>query len=110
MRVIDEQELINNKPENFNPNMNDKIESAYNKGWNDCNSEWISLIEEQPTAYPKPTKINNEVVTLSNYATEDLDKVLSMYGDKGYKLVSTLLAPNKFNVEVMYLFFTKEEF
>ena len=66
-------------------------------------------IDVQPTTYPKPTKISYEVVTLSNYATEDLDKVLSMYGDKGYKLVSTLLAPNKFNVEVMYLFFAKEE-
>ena len=66
-------------------------------------------IDAQPIAYPKHTKISNEVVTLSNYVTEDLDKVLSMYGDKGYKLVSTLLAPNKFNVEVMYLFFAKEE-
>ena len=31
--------------------MNDDIKSAYNKGWNACNSEWISLIDEQPTAY-----------------------------------------------------------
>ena len=69
-RLIDEQELINNKPENLNPNMSDEIKSVYNKGWNDCNLEWISLIEEQPTAYPKPTKISYEVATLSNYATE----------------------------------------
>ena len=50
-RLIDEKEFINSRPENLNPNMSDEIKSAYNKGWNDCNSEWISLIEEQPTAY-----------------------------------------------------------
>ena len=33
-RLIDEKELINNRPENLNPNMNDEIKSAYNKGWN----------------------------------------------------------------------------
>ena len=54
-------------------------------------------------------KISNEVVVVSNYATEYLNKTLSAYGDAGYKLVSTLLAPNEFNVQVMYLFFTKEE-
>ena len=51
MNLIDKRDLINNKPEMLNPNMNDEIESAYNKGWNACNSEWISLIDEQPTAY-----------------------------------------------------------
>ena len=50
-RLIDEKEFINSRPENLNTNMSDEIKSAYNKGWNDCNSEWISLIEEQPTAY-----------------------------------------------------------
>ena len=54
-------------------------------------------------------KISNEVVVVSNYATEHLNKTLSAYADAGYKLVSTLLAPNEFNVQVMYLFFTKEE-
>ena len=54
-------------------------------------------------------KISNEVAIVSNYATEYLNKILSAYGDVGYKLVSTLLAPNEFNVQVMYLFFTKEE-
>ena len=54
-------------------------------------------------------KISNEVVVVSNYATEYLNKTLSAYADAGYKLVSTLLAPNEFNVQVMYLFFTKEE-
>lgn len=49
--MIDAKELLNERPETLNPNMNDEIKSAYNKGWNACNSEWISLIDEQPTAY-----------------------------------------------------------
>lgn len=55
-------------------------------------------------------KIINEVVTISNYATDNLDKVLMKYGDNGYTLVSALLAPNKFNTQVMYLFFTKKKY
>ena len=51
MRLIDAKELLNERPETLNPNMNDEIKSAYNKGWNACNSEWISLIDDQPTAY-----------------------------------------------------------
>ena len=51
-------------------------------------------------------KVSNEVVILSNYATQYLNKTLSTYGDAGYKLVAALLAPNEFNVQVMYLFFT----
>ena len=54
-------------------------------------------------------KVINKVATVSNYATDNLDKVLIRYGDNGYTLVSALLAPNKFNTQVMYLFFTKEE-
>lgn len=56
MRLIDEEKLINERPENLNPNMSDEIKSAYNKGWNDCNREWIKLIGNQPTAY-EPDKI-----------------------------------------------------
>ena len=51
MNLIDKRELLNERPENLNHNMNDDIKSSYNKGWNACNSEWISLIKEQPTAY-----------------------------------------------------------
>ena len=51
MNLIDKKELLNERPEMLNPNMNNGIKSAYNKGWNACNSEWISLIDEQPTAY-----------------------------------------------------------
>ncbi len=51
MNLIDKRELLNKRPEMLNPNMNDEIKSTYNKGWNACNSEWISLIEELTTAY-----------------------------------------------------------
>ena len=51
MNLIDKKELLNERPEMLNPNMNDEIKSAYNKGWNACNSEWINLIEELTTAY-----------------------------------------------------------
>lgn len=48
MTLIDVKELLNERPENLNPNMNDEIKSAYNRGWNACNSEWIHLINEWP--------------------------------------------------------------
>lgn len=53
-------------------------------------------------------KYENKVVTLSNYATDDLQKILNIYGRTGHKLVNTLLAPNKQGIDVMYLFFVKE--
>lgn len=31
--------------------MNDEIKSAYNEGWNYCNSFWVNYIKNQPTAY-----------------------------------------------------------
>ena len=55
-------------------------------------------------------KVSNKVATVSNYATDNLDKVLDTYGENGYVLVSTELALNKYNQQVMYLFFTKEEY
>ena len=51
----------------------------------------------------------NEVSVVSNYATNALDEELQWYGERGYKLVSTEIAKNKHGVEVMYLFFIKEE-
>lgn len=65
-RLIDEKELINERPESLNPNMNDDIKSAYNKGWNACNSEWISLIDAQPAAYD----IDKVVEQLEEHAIE----------------------------------------
>lgn len=50
----------------------------------------------------------NQVVIVSNYATEALDNVLSKWGQYGYRLVSTEMAKNTHGATVMYLFFTKE--
>ena len=55
-------------------------------------------------------KVSNKVATVSNYAIDNLDKILDTYGYNGYVLVSTELALNKYNQQVMYLFFTKEEY
>ena len=55
------------------------------------------------------TEIRNTVCILSNYATNALEECLRYYGEQGYTLVSTEIAKNKYDVEVMYLFFTKKE-
>ena len=53
-------------------------------------------------------KYENIVITISNYATLDLSKMLYEYGQMGFKIVNVVMAQNKYGVEVMYLFFTKE--
>lgn len=53
-------------------------------------------------------KISNTYAVVSNYCTSELQKTLDKYGELGYSLVSTLLAPNEFNVNCMYLFFSQE--
>ena len=53
-------------------------------------------------------KYINIVETVSNYATNSLQDTLIDYGNNGYKLVNSILAKNKYGVDVMYLFFTKE--
>lgn len=53
-------------------------------------------------------KYDNEVVQVSNYATDAMNDLLVNYGQLGYKLVNALLAKNRHGAEVMYLFFTKE--
>lgn len=52
--------------------------------------------------------VDNQVVKVSNYATNALQDTLYGYAGKGYKLVNTILARDKYGVNVMYLFFTKE--
>lgn len=52
--------------------------------------------------------IDNRVTIISNYATESLQETLDVYAKNNYKLVSTTLAKNRYNRDVMYLFFTKE--
>ena len=53
-------------------------------------------------------KYEHIVVGISNYATESLDDTLSKCGECGFKLVNVTMAQNKYGVEIMYLFFTKE--
>lgn len=51
--------------------------------------------------------VKNKCVTISNYATSELNKVLNTMGENGYSLVSTLIAKNEYGIDIMYLFFTK---
>lgn len=53
-------------------------------------------------------KYENVVIQVSNYATDWLDKILMDYGKNGFKLVNVTMAENKYSVNVMYLFFTRE--
>lgn len=53
-------------------------------------------------------KYENVFFQVSNYATDTLQETLSRYGELGFKLVNTMMAKNKYGVDVMYLFFTKE--
>lgn len=83
MRLIDAKELLNERPETLNPNMNDEIKSAYNKGWNACNSEWISLIDEQPTAYD----IDKVVEQLEENYSCDVGNLKMISLDKAIEIV-----------------------
>lgn len=49
----------------------------------------------------------NVCVTVSNYATEALQDSLNFYGEKGFSLVSTQMASDKYGNQVMYLFFVR---
>ena len=53
-------------------------------------------------------KYENIVVQVANYATDYLQETLMKYGQLGFKLVNVTVAKNKYDVEVMYLFFTKK--
>ena len=53
-------------------------------------------------------KYENVYCQVSNYNTDALQKTLLRYGEQGFKLVNTMMAKNKYGVNVMYLFFTKE--
>ena len=50
----------------------------------------------------------NVCVAVSNYATEALQNTLNFYGEKGFSLVSTQIASNKYGSQVMYLFFVRQ--
>ena len=51
--------------------------------------------------------VENVCVTVSNYATEALQDTLNFYGKKGFSLVSTQMALDKYMSQVMYLFFVR---
>lgn len=51
--------------------------------------------------------VYNTYCEVSNYCTDALWKALDDYASMGFSLVSTLIAKNKYGVDVMYLFFTK---
>ena len=53
-------------------------------------------------------KIINTVSVVNNYATDALQKRLNAYAKCGYKLVSTEMTSNEYDVTSMYLFFVKE--
>ena len=53
-------------------------------------------------------KYKNIVHKVSNYATDELNRVLNSYGQAGFRLVNVIMAENKYDINVMYLFFTKE--
>ena len=52
-------------------------------------------------------KVYNTCCKVSNYCTGELEEVLNQYADYGFNLVSTLIAKNECDIDVMYLFFTK---
>ena len=51
--------------------------------------------------------VENICVTVSNYATEELQNTLNFYGKEGFSLASTQMAYNKYGCQVMYLFFVR---
>ena len=51
--------------------------------------------------------VKNVCVALSNYATEALKNTLNFFGGKGFSLVSTQMASDKYGSQVMYLFFVR---
>lgn len=55
-----------------------------------------------------PLVYENIVIRVSNYATDGLQDILTKYGQSGFKLVNVTMAKNKYGVDVMYLFFTRE--
>ena len=50
-------------------------------------------------------KVYNTCCKVSNYCTGELEEVLNQYADYGFNLVSTLIAKNECDIDVMYLFF-----
>ena len=58
--------------------------------------------------YDKKKGPKNTYVIVSNYLSGTLMDTLASYGKAGYKLVSTLMADNRYGCPSIYLFFTKD--
>lgn len=46
---INKVKLWNKRPEWLNQIMQREIDSAHNRGWNECNDEWLNIIKSMPT-------------------------------------------------------------
>ena len=53
-------------------------------------------------------RYRNMVVRVYSYATDELQKILDEYGDAGFQLVNAVLGKYKYNLDIMYLFFSKK--
>ena len=94
--MIDEKKLLENRPEYLNPNMDDEIKSAHNKGWNDCNKYWFNIIEEQlkvnewiPVSERLPDNADEDVLitvngTYKNITYEDAVMLAVYDKDEGW--------------------------
>ena len=75
-----EQAIEKSKPEFLNDNVVRETEKEtianqnYNKGWNDCNHEWIDILSKLPSVTPQPF-INKPCVS-EGVCREDKIKVL----------------------------------
>ena len=52
-------------------------------------------------------KYKNVVVPVSDCATNALQKTLTIWGEKGYRFVNSIMANNQYGCTIMYLFFVK---
>lgn len=89
--TIDSYELWQSRPENLNENMENPIESAENRGWNQCNRSWIKTIEEQPRVgewIPISEKLPENIKTVLVTIKELEQPILGWYGNKfGWRIV-----------------------
>lgn len=53
-------------------------------------------------------KYDNIAVPISNYCTNRLQEALTEYGQRGFQLVNVTMAENRYGVNIMYLFFVRE--
>lgn len=74
---IDREELLNNRPEYLNPQMEDEMQSARHRGWNDCNGYYYDLIIKQPKVDTEQFKISKD---FARFLTKGITSLLSNLG------------------------------